>query len=151
MNRKLLWLVLLAASIVPASSFALESYDGVIFPASWAQQFAFACNIEKSKGITGWMPTREQIRQLEAGLPAALDAATHRYNLVVDRDILRQYAGLTINGKRMICVNAFPRNNPFAWRKDLVRLFDVGPSYFSVLYDPATYQFDHFSFQTTLR
>ncbi len=88
---------------------------------------------------------------MEAELPVALDVAISRYRVVLNKDVLRQYAGLTVHGKKAICVNAFPRNVPVTWRKDLVQVFDVGPSYFSVIYDPATAQFDHFSFRTTLR
>jgi len=100
-----------------------------------------------------WTPTAAQIAELEARLPEAVTRAQPD----VRNGYGRQYAGFVIAGKKLIYVNAFPRDvlgddfgkNPSLWTKathQAVMVCDGGHDFFGVLYDPGTKTFSHFAF-----
>src|SRR6185295_4315459 len=90
------------------------------------------------------LPTRAEIQELEARLGPllieGLGADPYSRNLVAS-DYFRQYAALTIAGRRIIYVNGFHRLDfpqRGDWRRDPVLVCDGGRYFFGVEYDPET-------------
>lgn len=138
----------------------LDANAGYLFPASNARSFLQQCSRSVPEHVTGtWLPTRAQILELEARLPAAL------WNVVSKREspiflwqhapIGRQYGGLIVGDRKVIYVNAFPilrdklSGDPFPsgdHSKKPVLMCDGGPNFFGVEFDPATNTFEDFEF-----
>jgi hypothetical protein len=114
--------------------------QGVVIPASDAQKQAILFG-----GPTEfWTPTSADVKELEARLPSflhaeALGAGDAREDIIEVRRRLRtyrrQYVGLVLDGKRQILLNAFPKDEDFAWKREFIEVSDGGASFWRVLYD----------------
>jgi hypothetical protein len=92
-----------------------------------------------------WTPSPEQIAQLEVQLKPYLDAS-HQGKWIAELGIYkRQYLGYTDGGKKWIFVNSFCERfwkMEDSWRDRLVIVFDGGPCFHNVRYDPSSGQLD---------
>lgn len=121
-----------------------------------------------------WTPSANDVEFLEASLPSALRKSIRETNWIgpKSREILtqyrsivnhaRQYAGIIIDGRKMILVVAAPRYfidfdgrhdmEMFAdihWHEHPIGACDGGPDDFTVLYDLQDKQFGKFEFSCT--
>jgi hypothetical protein len=101
-----------------------------------------------------WSASPAQVAALEAGLTPLL-----RTKLAGDREwqtfrrehlsyYHRQYAGLTVAGRRIIYVSGSLLLDTIGWRRPAI-VCDGGINYFGVEYDPATGDFRNFVFNGT--
>jgi hypothetical protein len=114
--------------------------QGVVIPASEAKKQAILFG-----GPTEfWTPTSADVKELEARLPSflhaeALGAGDTREDIIEVRRRVRtyrrQYVGFVLEGKRQILLNAFPKDEEFAWKRQFIRVSDGGASYWTILYD----------------
>ena len=117
-----------------------EVYTGVIAPADQAVAFDYYLAVEPS-GY--WTPEAAQIVALEAGLPAYLGTFWTEPAAGLADDLsgyTRQYAGLVIDGRALIYVNAFcqnPRDDDL-WRSTALFNSGGGACYVQLFYEPAT-------------
>jgi hypothetical protein len=140
---------------------ALDPKGGVVLPLDHAADVAKQCSRGSPGPVEGtWLPSANEIRDLEARLPQALDDALGRRGRLADRSrgIGRQYAGLRIAGRNVIYVNGFPlaefetdaRYRPGLsrddWKKHAIMVCDGGPAFFGAEYDPETKTFSQFQF-----
>jgi len=103
-----------------------------------------------------WTPVKEQVAEAEAYLALFLETALHDRNLHPEYPLhiprikanlpkfRRQYVGVTVNNARVIFCNFFPGaqgDSDGRWRYSFVKVFDGGPSFWTVLFDPATKKF----------
>jgi len=160
-----LWALLVAgAAITPALALPpLDPKDGAIFPEAHAKDLLRQCSRAAPGPVEGtWAPSAGQIKELETRLPEALDNVFAKRGAYRDRphDFLRQYAGFIVHGRKIVYMNAFPRElldeekgffdqrkiAPPDWRSEAKGVCDGGPAFFGVEYDPATKTFSHFAF-----
>lgn len=104
-----------------------------------------------------WRPTPDQVASLERGLAPLLRDSLgdgpqngwFRSHLFIYR---RQYAGLVLNGRKIIYVNGFTMPlgtvevDSTRWRETVNVICDGGKGVFGVEYDPATRQFRNLAF-----
>jgi len=137
-------LVLVWASFCSASASEARAGDpqGIIFSAE---------QIKGQKFVTApgpyWTPSQEQIDKLEKKLPAYLkdQAMSHSKPLKIDLSkYKRQYFGYSLNGKKVIYINAFSHSFD-NWKNTLVFVFDGGQSFFQATFDPEANKFVSFS------
>jgi len=151
------WAVALALLLVSATSAVghagLDPKDGAILPREVSMDLLRQCSRGSPREVTGkWLPTAKQIRELEARLPAALEAVAFQRGSQYGQpaDFRRQYAGYIVHGQKIIYVNALPRGEAelwgFDWRRQVVQVCDGGSSFFGVEYDPRKKTFSHFEF-----
>ena len=153
--------LLLVSSVALAGSISkLNPADGSVLPESVAKTLLDQCSRTSPQQVQGtWLPTPDQISELEARLPAALDEALgNQRNRFKQGYFRRQYVGFVIGQRKIIYVNAFPASaaeaspnvpesrHTFDWHNDAVIVCDGGPNYFGVEYDPSSKTFDHFAF-----
>jgi hypothetical protein len=164
----ILFFYLLSAGLAVAAEFPpLDPALGVVFPAERARLLLHQCSRDapdrddqSNEHVSAtWKPDGRQIKRLEELLPAALSAELSKRTQNNDRAkaITRQYAGLVINGRKIIYVNAFPAGaldvefSPtyrriFNWQSEPALVCDGGAVFFGVEYDPATEMFSNFKF-----
>lgn len=120
-----------------------ENYEGVIFPAEFASDSALWAYVNNLEDY--WTPNAEDIAQLEANLPAFLEANAEQFNrdIVAELpDYIRQYLGYTVEGQRLIYVNAVcGHGGNYDWRNELIGVEDGGDCYFQVVYNFETGEF----------
>ncbi|WP_303638704.1 MULTISPECIES: hypothetical protein [Stenotrophomonas] len=89
-----------------------------------------------------WAPSRQQIDQLEARLPA-LEAQVPQ---VLDFD--RQYVGIELDGRQVIYINAFhlPEGAALRPAREAVRVCDGGARFWGAVFDPASGSFSELQF-----
>lgn len=156
MNRRGLWSAWILVSLALAAPGV-----GVEPPPAWAilpeaQGRLFVRGTEPT-----WTPTVAQIREAEARLPEYLRRQGHAKAAADLGWHLRQYAGFTRQGKRLVYLNAidarvvdlvtcksqqiFPRRIQCRpadyWRHEAVEVFDGGDDFWHVEYDPGTRRF----------
>jgi hypothetical protein len=104
-----------------------------------------------------WRPAPDQIAELERGLAPLLrdSLGDGPQNAFLSRHLFayhRQYAGLVLNGRKIIYVNAYTQAAPPAdvdtlpWRETVTVICDGGKGVFGVEYDPATRRFRNLAF-----
>ena len=94
-----------------------------------------------------WTPGQEQIDQLERKLPAYLKYQYKNHSRHPKIDLSkykRQYFGYSLDGKKVIFVNAFCHSFDY-WKKTYVFVFDGGQCFFQATFDPETGNFLSFS------
>ena len=108
--------------------------------------------VPDSGSVAGfWTPSPGQVAELESLLTPLLrsELAGPGEMRKFRRDHLaeyrRQYAGLTVDGRRTIYVNGFMTLDTADWRYPTI-VCDGGLNYFGVEYDPASRTFRRFSF-----
>lgn len=136
---------------------------GAILPPNEAMKLAGQCSRPSPSPVTGaWVPTHDQIADLEAGLPRYFrhEAESRPVRPVKndkDADLLlskyfRQYAGLIVGGRIIVYVNAIhvlaQRDEPNGptWLTQADLFCDGGMITFGVEFDPQTRTLDHFAF-----
>jgi hypothetical protein len=136
---------------VPVETDSVDSDRRVVLDEGGTQELL------KRRGIEGARyapPTADEIRALEAALPAALDRESPRKAGQAPlseraRSYLRQYVGYVNRGGQrriwgnFICRNPFDRDPEMGdyWRKHLLFTFDGGDCFFNVDYVSATRTF----------
>jgi hypothetical protein len=160
--------VVILATLVGMSACKSERNSGALIP-SWAavlpSQNAAAVGqpcgppLHAAEGI--WSPTQEDISRLERELDRVLEKSLARSALPDSlrpavTDYYRQYAGVVVNGKRLINVTGFHRQylaavqrlnaDTTAWRTQPVLFCDGGEFYFGATYDPSDGHFITFQF-----
>jgi len=154
-------IVLLAAcgpapnSKAPARPGAMTNLDGAfaadtgaILPENKAAELILQCGGDPPDRVQGtWLPTVAQVAAIESKLGSLLTArlrALSTSDLATPKlsEYNRQYAGLVIGRKRIICVNGFlrrildgPNSHSLNWRAEPVLVCDGGWSFFGVEYD----------------
>jgi hypothetical protein len=140
----------------------LDPSNGIVFSGANVRALLNQCSRAAPKHVQGtWQPTADQIRSLEALLPAALAVANATW---MSRDpnatsqsaeFGRQYSGLILDGRKIIYMNAFPLDKtdfdgtkliPFDWHAKPAVVCDGGNHYFGVEYAPESKTFSHFAF-----
>lgn len=116
-----------------------EGYTGVIVPLDRAPIF----RIGYGNTASGWwLPNAEQIAELEASLPGyLLTFSFESIPSVADKigTYQRQYAGLVVEGRALIFVNALCTDpTDGRWTSEPVVVDDGGDCFFQVYYDPST-------------
>jgi hypothetical protein len=94
-------------------------------------------------GQATWEPSADDIKLLEAQLPAALKADPRSREIIGMNPPVgwrRQYIGITRNGERTLYGNFFPKNTLVGdkWLTEAVRVCDGGPDFFGVEVNMAT-------------
>jgi len=99
-----------------------------------------------------WMPEAPVIKRLNAGLHditklrSTLCCGAGERVADVGRHNL-QYAGLVIEGRKLIYINALPVDSTYTdWRNMAVLACDPSKDFWGVLYDPATGAFSDLAF-----
>ena len=126
--------------------------DAAILPGTAVSKLLDQCSRDiPAAGEATWRPEWQDVRKLEAALPAAVEASPERRGLVVARlpiDWKRQYVGIVRNGERFIYGNFYPVRSGVAEDR-LAEPFvvcDGGPAYFGVEYDLKAGRFSHLAF-----
>ncbi|HET6230841.1 MAG TPA: hypothetical protein VFE05_12280 [Longimicrobiaceae bacterium] len=103
-------------------------------------------------GITGyWTPSKDDIRKLEAALPAYLHGIKLPESDAPAGASWRQYAGFIRNGRRLIYINAFPGPPLYPgdyWHREAEAVCDGGAPYWGLVYDPQSNAFGEMQFNT---
>jgi hypothetical protein len=124
-----------------------DNFEGVIFAAAGAEQMDLEfITGDKTDGY--WTPGRDDVLAFEQRLaPYLQQAAPQTYpgrlrELNVYR---RQYAGILVNGQRVIFANFFCNAHDTGWQREIVFVLDGGSCYFEVKYDVETGEFSDLS------
>ena len=142
-------------SVVAPNESRLDSSLAVIFPESRALELVRQCGRPPPLGIESvWTPALIQSAFLEARLSKLiaekLAISVGGRGGLVPRDYYRQYAGLVIDGRRVIYVNGFHKSiadtYPSDWRQSPVIACDGGKMFFGVEYDVQSEAFVSFTF-----
>lgn len=130
-----------------------EGYEGAIFPAGRVEDSPLLDGVAET-----FTPTAAEVRECEAGLRrflerTAADPSTNAWSAGEIRKILpnlglyrRQYAGVIVEGRRRVLVNAFrkdPEDTSY-WLESLLVICDGGFWYWQVQYDPASKRYAEF-------
>jgi hypothetical protein len=94
-----------------------------------------------------WMPTVDQVQELESLLPKYLNS----HPPIDDKPVGdffeygRQYFGVTQKDRKLIYLNAFCNPSKFdhRWEKEIILVKDGGSCYFQVFFDPFKKEFVH--------
>ncbi len=123
---------------------SVPEYNGVIMSPDLTIPFPFW---EVADRITGqWAPTPDEVKAMEAGLPAYLESAgedafwgEHVWEKL---DLYRrQYGGVLIDDQPVIYTFFFRTNMDLDWQQQWILVDDGGASFFGVLYDVSTGEF----------
>jgi hypothetical protein len=151
-----LWIAILFLAAPAMALQGLNPDNGAILAPDSARDVLNQCSRDVPHPVQGtWQPNKDQIVELEDGLPKALDDALTKRGEHLDRakTFLRQYAGFIVGGRKIIYVNAFPhtvqndqQSSALSWRYRAVTVCDGGSAFFGVEYDPAKQIFANFVF-----
>lgn len=143
---------LLLAGIVQADDKAAEK-RWTLLADDQAAIVIHQCTRESPIAIQDvWVPEAPVIQKLNASLPditklrSTLCCGAGERVTDIDRFHL-QYAGLIIEGRRLIYINALPLDSAYGdWRNTAVLACDTSRDFWGVLYDPATGVFSDLAF-----
>jgi hypothetical protein len=144
------WLPALAAAVA-LSGCASHASSTVLGP-DQGEVVAEQCSRPNPpRHESSWMPTSEDVRQLEQDLPALqaqVPAAWQGSAPVGDaKAYARQYSGILAQGRRLIYVNAFREAMANKeWQQYAIVVCDGGSGAWGAVYDPVSRQFSEFSF-----
>lgn len=91
-----------------------------------------------------WTPTQKQVDKLENELPAYLKDQLKKPLKKDHSKYKRQYFGYSLNGKKVIYLNAFCDYFDY-WKTSIVFVFDGGQCFFQATYDLERDKFISFS------
>ena len=146
--RRLL-LIVVAVTAIPAIAappgVPMKMRSVYIFPETQGSQLLRQCSRDVPQSITGyWTPSDSQV----AALKPALDLYFRQHS--ADRGIVPsyplesyhgQYTGIVSGGKQLIYGNFYIRMGGMLHEdSEAVNVCDGGPSFFGVVFDPATNQ-----------
>jgi len=93
----------------------------------------------------GWRPGAPDIALLEAHLrdiSKLRSRCCEPGGIASPQSFYRRYVGVVIGGRRLVCVNAFPKEFiPKDWRSRMVNACDGGAAWWGVLFDPVSGRF----------
>lgn len=135
-----------AIVILAAACFAQDEKRSVLLPSSESQSVMRLCSRGGPGKIQGgWELGDSDVALLEAHLSdiSKLRSRCCMPGVITSpRGFYRQYAGVVIGGRRLIYINAFPKDFiPKDWRSRLVDVCDGGSGFWGALFDPATGKF----------
>src|SRR5438034_1422329 len=85
---------------------------GVILPASQAEAvYSWRCPLARHATPTSWVPTVEDVDELEARLPEFWESRRPGLRAMPLNAYVRQYAGFMVEGRKNICVNLVDRQD----------------------------------------
>lgn len=122
----------------------VPEYNGVIMSPALRIPFPFWKVADR---ITGqWLPTPDDVKAMEAGLPAYLESAGEDAfwgeHVWAKLDVYRrQYGGVLIDDQPMIYTFFFRTNLDLNWQQQWLEVDDGGASFFGVLYNVSTGEF----------
>lgn len=148
----------------PAAPDPLPPGTYFVLPASQVEAAGAQCSRAAPTVEGGWAMTDADAQAVERRLPALADAPPENPNGVVPASSridlatsVRQYVGVVVGGRRLVYVNAFPQDMldrdadmPSDHRLHADRrvavVCDGGPSFWGVVFDPATGEFSGLDF-----
>lgn len=96
-----------------------------------------------------WMPSLVEVHELEERLPTFISERTSLGRSIIDD--YKQYIGVTLHGRRLIFVNAIDSRGEFSgadiiagWKHRPIVACGGGPTFWQVVYDPETKEFQDF-------
>lgn len=123
----------------PYREISGENLQGVIVPADRAAEFS----IFKATGY--WTPTEADVAAFDAAFTTWIaDQTEWGADEVSQRwpaDYTRQYVGFERDEQTLLFVNAFCATEYLDWKNQPVMVDDGGPCFFSVVFNPATFEF----------
>jgi hypothetical protein len=150
-----LWLLASCAMARPTSQ-----QHAIVLPPSQARHALEQCSREspQSDADGTWTIPLATIARLEEDLSKLTAVGSHHWGIAASsawnpRDYFRQYAGITIRGKKYVYINAFhdlpiyiDGQDPTRWEREPELACDGGDSFWGALYDPETRQFSQLAF-----
>jgi hypothetical protein len=133
-------LVSLLAVVTPHPALAAPS---VLLPADQAKAMLEQCSRPSPAAVDGtWTVSAQAVDRLERDLPQ-LTAQVAK-----PREFYRQYVGITVQGQRLVYINAFYTANGanLPWRDRPMIVCDGGKSAWGALYNPKTRKFSDVQF-----
>lgn len=132
---------LVTPSPAPGQVISIDTFEGVIFSQQEAEQMGLGRIL--GRDVSGyWTPDRDQVQALEDKLASYLSHAapeTYPGPLRPLDEYTRQYAGIQVNGQKVIFVNFFCNPDEHDdWQQDFVLVMDGGSCYFELKYDVQT-------------
>jgi hypothetical protein len=132
----------------------------IVLPPSQARHALEQCSRESPQSVMdgSWAIPPIAIAQLEEDLPKLAVLGSHHERAAATsawdpRAYFRQYAGITIRGKKYVYINAFGSppiylkgQDSNRWQHEPVLFCDGGDDFWGVLYDPDTRQFSQLAF-----
>ena len=113
-----------------------------VLPQRVAPQMLRQCSRATPANVTGyWTPDKAAINQLEAALQTFLKGEA----IPPEQPYHRQYIGIIVAGKKLIYGNFYPEEHESTDQTPLI-VCDGGPSYWGIVFDPASGQFSDLRF-----
>jgi len=146
------------------TAVALDPATRTVLPTN-IQAGPFGCNRAYPRGtVVRWDPPAELVRSIDERLGVLLDSVINRLDTAATRpglrphDYYRQYAGVELNGAKLVYVNGFhrdilrkPANDPtdtLQWRTYPLSLCDRGATAFGILFVVKDQRFTRLEFAT---
>jgi hypothetical protein len=130
--------------------------SGVLLPESQAKALLQQCSRLTPKGVDGrWKVPQTTIDRLERDLHKLKSTESGMFgggqSVSEPSTYFRQYAGITIRGKRFVYINAVRTSDPFPnWHSEPMIFCDGGKSAWGAVYDPVTGRFSQLEFNGLL-
>lgn len=140
-RRIMLWIAFTALLAGCSGAGVTASKSWVIFPEGRAEEMGLGSWVASAADFGGyWTPSEEDVLKLEGQLAAFLSqnsTAFQRQPPVWEQleNYKRQYAGVTIQGRRVIYGNFFCSEDGMDWKEDWVFVLDGGDCYFQLQFD----------------
>jgi hypothetical protein len=153
--------IALMLELSQVSAARLNPETAIILPEDKAWASATQCSRPVPHAVKGvWTPDRETVVRLEKALALALVDALRRAPIPESRrypptDYYRQYAGLVVNGKRIVYVNGFHRKylarstrggRTLAWQMTPINVCDGAEWFFGAEFDVAAERIENVHF-----
>lgn len=128
-------------------SLPVDSDRSVVLTGAEARRLLHQCSRATPENVQElWIPSPEQIGQLEAALGSVRRSKASQCCLVGGKvrepgEAYRQYTGVVVGSRRLIYVNAFEGEQP-DWQGKAIVLCDGGLSAWGVIFDPETGRFE---------
>jgi len=131
--------------LLSTAAFA-QREKSTLLPASEVKTVANQCSRPSpSKFTDTWQPSKEELKEMESRF-AEIRKLTVQECCVTGARITdpekyyMQYAGIVLDGKKLIYINAIPGEPGDFWKEQAVVICDGGNAW-GVLYDPKTKKF----------
>lgn len=154
-------LILTALAVLNSCSASHEDTGrrSVLLPSGQARHLVEQCSRQTPQDVDGvWTVPAATVQQLEQDLPklsavVSGDCCGKGSSVSNPGSYYRQYAGVLLDGKKHIYINAFPdhpiylkREDKDRWLREAQQTCDGGEAFWGVLYNPETRQFSQLSF-----
>jgi len=145
--------LLFATGLFAATVVLAEERPWVLLDGDQGAMLIHQCSRESPEAVrSAWTPSAAVIEKMESRLTDITRLKSTlccgaKFNVDDVGHYYRQYAGLVIEDKKLIYINAFARTAVVNdWRQEPVLICDGGRSFWGVLYDPATEKFFDLAF-----